>query len=217
VNRFCKLIDVLHAALHCHEQPSFLRIRAVINGVSFTATEGDTVDILDTAVPGSATFSIPPVTDAKGRPVKVVPKWALQDGATNCSITSQAADGLSAVVHIGDAIAAEQLSVTATNADGTTASANIVLNVMPGDATKLGDITASAITADPAGGTGGGGTPAALATSFPNRKAFEDAVLAFTGKEGVTIDGVNVGAGSPILAYFTHSATGGIDMVAPTN
>lgn len=219
MSHLCKLIDVLHAALHCAPaHSSLLRITAEFNGVSFTCYGDIIMDFKDTDLPGSVTFSVSGPKDAKGKPAKLdgVPKWALDD-STNCQITSQAADGLSCVVQLSDNPSATQLTVTADadlGAGVTNLQSQAVINIVAGDAVSLGNVTASAIT--PGTGTGGGGTPA-LATSFPNRAAFDAAVLAFTGPEGVTIDGVNVGAGTPVLAYFTHSADGHIDMVGPTD
>ena len=66
-----------------------------------------------------------------------------------------------------------------------------------------------------------------LADSFSDRAAFDAAVTPYVGGESVTLD-VNDGAGSVqvhaptpgntvVLAYFLHSATGGIDKVGPAD
>lgn len=111
------------------------------------------MEIKDTDVPGTMTLSIGAPKDAKGKDAKVqgVPAWFLDDN-TNCQIVSQSADGLSAVVHVGDNPSATQVSVKADAdlGDGVTELVSVfVINVVPGDAVSLGDITASAITPDP--------------------------------------------------------------------
>lgn len=57
-----------------------------------------------------------------------------------------------------------------------------------------------------------------LATSFPDRAAFDAAVAAYTGVAGVNLDGATVKGGEvPFLEYFTHSADGHIDTTGPTD
>lgn len=78
-----------------------------------------------------------------------------------------------------------------------------------------------------AAGTGTPPPPATLPTSFPgpaaaSLAAFQAAVNAYTGPEEVDLDSLSVKAGaatppSAVLAYFSHSADGSIDMVSPTN
>jgi hypothetical protein len=61
-----------------------------------------------------------------------------------------------------------------------------------------------------------GGEP--LLQSYPNAGAFDGAVAAYTGPEAVTLDGIEVRAGTaPSLDYFTHSATGEINTTGPTD
>jgi len=61
-----------------------------------------------------------------------------------------------------------------------------------------------------------GGTP--LALTYADRASFDSAVAAYTGPERVTLDGVDVKAGSdPSVDYFTHSADGHIDRTGPTD
>lgn len=61
-----------------------------------------------------------------------------------------------------------------------------------------------------------GGPP--LLTGYPDRASFDAAVAAYTGPEGVTLDGASVKAGtSPSLDYFTHSADGSINTSGPTD
>lgn len=111
------------------------------------------MDIKDTEVPGTMTLSIGVPKDAKGHDAKVdgKPVWSLDDEA-NCQIVSQADDGFSCVVHVGDTPSAAQVSVKADAdlGDGVTELVSVfVINVVPGDAVSLGDVTASAITPDP--------------------------------------------------------------------
>ena len=110
------------------------------------------MDFKDTDLPGSVTFSVSGPVDAKGKPAKLdgVPVWALDD-ETNCQITSQAADGLSCVVHLGDNPSATQLTVTADADLGSgvvTLQSQAVVNIVAGDAVALGDVSASTITPD---------------------------------------------------------------------
>lgn len=57
-----------------------------------------------------------------------------------------------------------------------------------------------------------------LATSFPDRAAFDAGVAAYTGVAGVNLDGNTVKGGeTPFLEYFTHSADGHIDTTGPTD
>jgi len=61
-----------------------------------------------------------------------------------------------------------------------------------------------------------GGTP--LATLYANYAEFSAAVAAYTGPEGVTLDGQNAKPGTaPTLDYFTHSADGSISTTGPTD
>jgi hypothetical protein len=61
-----------------------------------------------------------------------------------------------------------------------------------------------------------GGTP--LAPSYADRVSFDAAVVAYTGPEAVTVDGVEVKAGTaPSLDYFSHSATGEVNVSGPTD
>lgn len=110
------------------------------------------MDFKDTDLPGSVTFSVSGPVDAKGKKAKLdgVPVWALDD-ETNAQITSQAADGLSCVVHISDNPSATQLTVTGDadlGAGTVTVQSAVVINILAGDAVSLGDVTASAITPD---------------------------------------------------------------------
>lgn len=110
------------------------------------------MDFSDNDLPGSVTFSVSGPKDAKGKPAKLdgTPVWSLDD-ATNAQITSTAPDGLSCVVHLSDNPSATQLTVTADadlGAGVTTLTSVAVINILPGDAVSLGDVTASAITPD---------------------------------------------------------------------
>jgi len=59
-----------------------------------------------------------------------------------------------------------------------------------------------------------GGTP--LTPSYADRASFDAAVAAYTGPEGVTLDGSQVKAGTtPSLDYFSHSADGSINTSGP--
>lgn len=150
MDTLCKLVEVLHASLHCHAQLSPLRITAVFNGVSFTCYGDITMDFKDTDLPGSVTFSVAGPKDAKGRTAKLdgVPVWKLDD-ETNCQITSQSPDGLSCVVHLSDNPSATQLTVTADadlGAGVVSLQSAEVLNILAGDAVSLGAVTASPIT-----------------------------------------------------------------------
>ena len=61
-----------------------------------------------------------------------------------------------------------------------------------------------------------GGTP--LNPSYADRASFDAAVAAYTGPEAVTVDGVEVKAGTaPSLDYFTHSADGSVSNTGPTD
>jgi chromosome segregation ATPase len=61
-----------------------------------------------------------------------------------------------------------------------------------------------------------GGTP--LLLTYADRSSFDAAVAAYTGPEGITVDGAEVKAGTtPSLDYFTHSADGHVDTVGPTD
>jgi predicted secreted protein len=58
-----------------------------------------------------------------------------------------------------------------------------------------------------------GGTP--LLTSYPDKAAFDAAVAAYTGPEGVTLDGASVKDGtSPTLDYFTQD-DGSVSTTSP--
>jgi hypothetical protein len=58
-----------------------------------------------------------------------------------------------------------------------------------------------------------GGTP--LNQSYPTVAEFNTAAAAYTGPEGVTLDGNSVKSGTPLLDYFTR-ADGSVDTVGPT-
>ncbi len=152
--QFCRgLRAVLQAILCCGDAVPLLLLSASFNGVTFTCDGDLTMDFKDTDLPGSVTFSVSGPVDAKGKPAKLdgVPVWALDD-STNAQITSQAAEGLSCVVHISDNPSATQLTVTADADLGqgvTTLQSFAVINVVAGDAVALGDVSASAITPDP--------------------------------------------------------------------
>lgn len=61
-----------------------------------------------------------------------------------------------------------------------------------------------------------GGTP--LDVSYADRASFDAAVAAYTGPEAVTVDGVEVKAGTtPSLDYFSHSADGSVNTSGPTD
>ena len=61
-----------------------------------------------------------------------------------------------------------------------------------------------------------GGTP--LLQTYATRAEFDTAVAAYTGPEGVTLDGTGVKAGtSPTLDYFSHSSDGSVSTVGPTD
>lgn len=115
------------------------------------------MDFRDSDLPGTVTFSVSGPVDAKGKTAKLdgVPVWKLDD-ETNAQIMSQAADGLSCVVHLSDNPSATQLQVAgdADLGEGVTSlSSNIVINIVPGDAVSLGTVSGSGITPDaPAGG-----------------------------------------------------------------
>lgn len=61
-----------------------------------------------------------------------------------------------------------------------------------------------------------GGEP--LLQSYVSAAEFDTAVAAYTGPEAVTLDGIEVRAGTaPSLDYYTHSATGEINTTGPTD
>lgn len=61
-----------------------------------------------------------------------------------------------------------------------------------------------------------GGSP--LSPSYADRASFDTAVAAYSGPEGVTLDGANVKTGSsPTIDYFSHSADGSISLSGPTD
>lgn len=61
-----------------------------------------------------------------------------------------------------------------------------------------------------------GGTP--LLQSYATRAEFDTAVAAYTGPEGVTVDGSSVKSGTtPTLDYFSHSGDGSVSTTGPTD
>lgn len=94
------------------------------------------IEVLDTSAPLAASVAF---LDAEGHPTTAddVPAWA-SDNEDAATVTA-ADDGLSASVEIGGPGAAI-ISVTTTNTDGSTASAQGTITVLPGDAV-VGDVT----------------------------------------------------------------------------
>lgn len=61
-----------------------------------------------------------------------------------------------------------------------------------------------------------GGDP--LVQSYADRASFDAAVAAYSGPEAVTLDGIEVKAGTmPSLDYFSHSADGSVSTTGPTD
>jgi hypothetical protein len=88
------------------------------------------IEVVDTSAPLNATVSF---LDAEGNPTTAddVPQWSSDNDAVVSVVAS--ADGLSAEVTIGGPGAAV-VSVNTTNTDGSTASAQGTVTVLPGDA-----------------------------------------------------------------------------------
>ncbi len=94
------------------------------------------IEVVDTSGPLAASVSF---LDAEGFPTTAddVPAWA-SDNESSATV-SASEDGLSASVEIGGPGAAI-ISVTSTNTDGSTASAQGTVTVLPGDAV-MGEVT----------------------------------------------------------------------------
>lgn len=134
------------------DQERQLRITVRFKGISITANGDIDMDFKDTDLPGTVQFSVSGPVDAKGHPAKLdgKPVWALDD-ETNAQIVEQSDDGLSCKVHLSDNPSATQLTVTADadlGAGVVTLQSFVVVNIVPGDAVALGDVTAGPIVAD---------------------------------------------------------------------
>lgn len=86
-------------------------------------------------------------TDKKGQPVTTFPAPPVWSASTPSVTVTAAADGFSATV-VGATVGTSQVSVTATNADGTPAIGTDDVTVVAGDAVTAG-LTAGTPTAQP--------------------------------------------------------------------
>lgn len=106
--------------------------------------------VKDTDVPGTVSVSIAFV-DGKGRPAKVdgVPTWVASDPTIVDTVTP-AADGMSAVLHVTDAVGVSQITVSADvdlGAGVTSVDFVDTVSVIAGDAVAA-NFTFGAVTPD---------------------------------------------------------------------
>jgi hypothetical protein len=171
----------------------------------------------------------PPGNDTDGNPA-VAPK-NLQVAVVETPpfvVAAMLADGSGFSVDAIPGLGLGVSTVRVTNASGFTQDFGITIVAEDGTVFPNAAMGAERPTTATAGtGTGTGGTPAALATSFPGATAATDftaAVAAYqsagVAPTGVTLDGTAVGNTtlSPVVNYFTHSDQGGaIDTTGPTS
>lgn len=123
--------------------------------------------------------------------------------ATVAALQQQIADLLAQV-------AAGQITIAEAQAKAAELQASIDEAVTSSQATEDA-LRAGLPGVPPVGGT-------TLDLSYADKASFDAAVAAYTGPEAVTLDGVEVKAGTtPSLDYFTHSATGEINTSGPTD
>jgi hypothetical protein len=143
---------------------------------------------------------------------------AIDDLSQNLDDITALVDQILGVIQAGDTLAAELRTQIAALVD----AANLSAAEKAALAAKIDAAFAKSVAAEdklraavpqvpPVGGE-------PLLTTYASNADFTAAVAAYSGPEGVTLDGASVKTGtSPTLDYFSHSADGSVSTSGPTD
>lgn len=133
------------------------------------------------------------------------------DLSQNLDDISALADQLIGLIIAKDAIAADLKAQVAALVAGDAATAAKVQAAFDKSVAAEDKLRAAVPGVPPVGGT-------PLLTSYASKAEFDTAWAAYTGPEGVTLDGASVKSGtSPTLDYFNHSADGSVSTSGPAD